>query len=84
MSQTCEFGPSAVGNLIAATPSSNLPELGSLPRQATAALAGVAPFNRDSGVTTTRQKHPDSSRARPDAPPVKGFRSNIFLSGLVL
>ena len=39
-----------VGNLIAATLLADLPELGSLPRQAAAALAGVAPFNRDSGT----------------------------------
>ncbi len=36
-----------VGNLIAAT---LLAELGSLSRQAAPALAGVAPFNRDSGT----------------------------------
>lgn len=39
-----------VGNLIAATLLADLPELGSLPRQAAPALAGVAPFNRDSGT----------------------------------
>lgn len=39
-----------VGNLIAATLLADLPELGSLSRQAAPALAGVAPFNRDSGT----------------------------------
>lgn len=39
-----------VGNLVAATLLADLPELGSLPRQAAPALAGVAPFNRDSGT----------------------------------
>jgi transposase len=39
-----------VGNLIAATLLADLPELGSLSRQAASALAGVAPFNRDSGT----------------------------------
>jgi transposase len=38
-----------VGNLVAATLLADLPELGQLPRQAAPALAGVAPFNRDSG-----------------------------------
>lgn len=39
-----------VGNLIAATLLADLPELGNLSRQAAPALAGVAPFNRDSGT----------------------------------
>jgi len=39
-----------VGHLIAATLLADLPELGSLSRQAAPALAGVAPFNRDSGT----------------------------------
>lgn len=39
-----------VGLLTAATLIAELPELGTLSRQAVAALAGLAPFNRDSGT----------------------------------
>jgi len=39
-----------VGKVVAATLLADLPELGSLSRQAAPALAGVAPFNRDSGT----------------------------------
>lgn len=38
-----------IGPTIAATLAATLPELGQLPRTALAALAGVAPLNRDSG-----------------------------------
>ncbi|ARU57992.1 IS110 family transposase [Oleiphilus messinensis] len=39
-----------VGNVLAYTPISELPELGKLNRKQIAALVGVAPMNRDSGV----------------------------------
>src|SRR5262249_53196670 len=38
-----------VGPVVAATLLAELPELGNLNRQTAAALAGVAPYNRDSG-----------------------------------
>lgn len=38
-----------VGNVLSATLLANMPELGKLNRRQIAALAGVAPFNRDSG-----------------------------------
>jgi transposase len=38
-----------IGNSVAATLLGDLPELGSLNRREIASLAGVAPFNRDSG-----------------------------------
>lgn len=38
-----------IGNSVAATLPGDLPELGSLNRREIAPLAGVAPFNRDSG-----------------------------------
>jgi transposase len=38
-----------VGPVVAATMLAEMPELGSLTRQTAAALAGVAPYNRDSG-----------------------------------
>lgn len=38
-----------VGPVVAATVLAELPELGSLTKQTSAALAGVAPYNRDSG-----------------------------------
>ena len=40
-----------VGPTTAATLVAELPELGKLNRQAVGALAGLAPFNRDSGTT---------------------------------
>jgi len=44
------IGPAAANQLV-----SDLPELGKLSRQAVAALVGVAPLNRDSGVMRGRR-----------------------------
>jgi transposase len=44
-----------VGNILARTLIADLPELGTLDRKKIAALAGVAPFNRDSGTLRGRR-----------------------------
>ncbi len=44
-----------VGNLVARTLLAELPELGSVDRHQIAALAGVAPFSRDSGRKTGKR-----------------------------
>jgi transposase len=41
-----------VGNVVARTLIAELPELGTLDRRKIAALVGVAPFSRDSGMST--------------------------------
>jgi transposase len=51
-----------VGSVTAAVLMGQMPELGSLSRQAVAALAGLAPFNRDSG-TQRGQRHIRGGRA---------------------
>ena len=51
-----------VGPVTAAVLMGQMPELGSLSRQAVAALAGLAPFNRDSG-TQRGQRHIRGGRA---------------------
>jgi transposase len=45
-----------IGNCVAATLLSDLPELGSLNRREIASLTGVAPFNRDSGTLRGRRR----------------------------
>ena len=42
----------SVGPVVAATMLAEMPELGKLTTQTAAALAGVAPYNRDSGGQT--------------------------------
>ena len=44
-----------VGTGVATSLTAHLPELGSLNRRAIAALAGVAPYSRDSGVYRGRR-----------------------------
>ena len=51
-----------VGSVTAAVLMGHMPELGSLSRQAAAALAGLAPFNKDSG-TQRGQRHIRGGRA---------------------
>jgi len=45
-----------VGKVLCATLIADLPELGALNRRQIAALAGVAPFNRDSGVSNGQRR----------------------------
>jgi transposase len=45
-----------IGDITALTLTADLPELGQLNRKAIAALAGVAPFNRDSGTLRGRRR----------------------------
>jgi len=52
-------GPALSRSLLA-----NLPELGTLNRKQVAALAGVAPFNRDSGKVQDGKRHIWGGRAR--------------------
>ena len=60
MQSVCGVGPRVSASLLA-----NVPELGSLGRKASASLAGLAPFNRDSGqFRGQRTCHGGRSRAR--------------------
>lgn len=63
-----------IGPVVAATLVAELPELGTLSRQAIAALAGVAPFHRDSGQFRG-QRHCWGGRAR--------VRPALFMAALV-
>lgn len=63
-----------IGNTVAATLIGDLPELGSLNRREIAALTGVAPFNRDSGMLRGKRR-------------IRGGRAHsrtaLFLSAMV-
>ena len=52
-----------LGKICAATLLAHIPEIGTLSRQEIAALAGLAPYNRDSG-TTCRRRHIHGGRKR--------------------
>ncbi len=52
-----------LGNICAATLLAHVPEIGMLSRQEIAALAGLAPYNRDSG-TTCKRRHIHGGRKR--------------------
>lgn len=63
-----------VGTTTAVRVLAHLPELGSLARKQAAALAGLAPFNRDSG-TYRGQRHVVAGRA--------GVRTALYMAALV-
>lgn len=52
-----------LGKVCATTLLAHIPEIGELSRQEVAALAGLAPYNRDSGATS-RQRHIHGGRKR--------------------
>lgn len=52
-----------LGKICAATLLAHIPEIGTLSRQEIAALAGLAPYNRDSG-TTSKRRHIHGGRKR--------------------
>ena len=52
-----------LGKICAATLLAHIPEIGTLSRQEIAALAGLAPYNRDSG-TTCKRRHIHGGRKR--------------------
>jgi len=52
-----------LGKICAATLLAHIPEIGTLSRQEVAALAGLAPYNRDSG-TTSKRRHIHGGRKR--------------------
>ena len=52
-----------LGKICAATLLAHIPEIGTLSRQEIAALAGLAPYNRDSG-STCRRRHIHGGRKR--------------------
>ena len=54
-------GVPGVGSVMVTTLLAHLPELGSLSRRKIAALAGVAPFNHDSGTPRTQKTHDAAS-----------------------
>ena len=56
-------GIKGLGKVCAATLLAHIPEIGTLSRQEIAALAGLAPYNRDSG-TTSKRRHIHGGRKR--------------------
>ncbi|MCA3005399.1 MAG: IS110 family transposase [Phycisphaerales bacterium] len=62
-----------VGDVTAAVLLGQMPELGTLSRQAAAALAGLAPYNQDSG-SRTGQRHIRGGRA--------GVRTALYMATL--
>ena len=52
-----------LGKISAATLLAHIPEIGTLSRQEVAALAGLAPYNRDSG-TSSKRRHIHGGRKR--------------------